>query len=130
MDDVNDLPINVEDLYLVAAFGVCWVVRSILVKFNKVQRDDTFGALPVFFREVYNIGFSFFGVTGLILISSGFHPINPVYVSPWVSAFLKVGLFAGIISFFQTEAFREGYQQAWSQARQRLPGSSGTEGSE
>lgn len=130
MDDVNDLPINLEDLYLIAAFGVCWAVRSVLVKFNKVQKDDTFGVPSVFFREVYNIGFSLFGVTGLILISSEFHPISPLYVSPWVSAFLKVGLFAGIISFFQTEAFREGYQQAWSQARQRLLNSNESEGRE
>jgi hypothetical protein len=130
MDDVNDLPIKVEDLYLIVAFGICWAVRSILVNFNKVQKDDTFGVPPVFFRELYNIGFSLFGVTGLILISSEFHSITPVHVSPWVSAFLKIGLFAGIISFFQTEAFREGYQQAWVHARQRLLGSNGTDGSE
>ncbi len=130
MDDVNDLPIKVEDLYLIVAFGICWAVRSILVKFNKIQKDDTFGLPPVFFREVYNIGFSLFGVAGLILISSEFHPISPLYVSPWVSAFLKVGLLAGTISFFQTEAFREGYQQAWVHARQRLLSSNESEGSE
>lgn len=120
MDDMNDFVWKAEDVYMLVAFGICWSVRSILVKLNRQPIDQTESVPPVFFRAIYKIGFCFFGIALVVSLTSEWHAIRDIHVTPWVSAFLKVGLLAGTIDWFQSQSFQEGYRQAWVHARQRL----------
>lgn len=119
MYEPTDFVFKLDDIYFVIAFVICWAIRSILVKFDKSPKDDTKAAPPTFFRAIYNIGFSLFGFAMVIVISSEFHALKAIYVTPWLVGFLKVGLFAAICGHLQAQAFNEGYRQASVHARER-----------